>query len=158
VYGSEVAIRVDPPKEMIMSIHIARLFKFAAVAAFAGTALMQGAVQGKFHLPFEARWGSTVLEPGDYSIDAAIPSLGVTEFRVIDSHGKGVFELPSYMESHRYSDQSWLKLTNVDGQYVVKEYSSGSFGRTYTFSVPKSAAQRQLSTKSTENIVALMVR
>ena len=142
----------------MLNVHVSRLLKFAAIAAVAGTTLMQGAEQGKFHLPFEARWGQAVLEPGDYSINTPEPSLGVTQFRVIDSKGKSLFELRSDMENQKSAERSWLKLNNVNGEYVVREYSSGSSGRTYTFPVPR-ATQRQISAaKSTQNSVALMVR
>jgi hypothetical protein len=155
---STAGVENGPSKEMIMSIHLASLTKFAAIAVLAGATSMQGAQQGTFHLPMEAHWGSALLQPGDYRIE--LPTVGtqvITQFLIVDSNGKGVFEVPTYAEQKSVSDRSWLTLTNVDGEYVVSEYSSGSSGKRYAFPVPN-ALRRHLTTKSAENTLALMVR
>ncbi|MBV8812593.1 MAG: hypothetical protein JO033_28300 [Acidobacteriaceae bacterium] len=57
-----------------MSVSMGRIVKFAALAAFVGAGLMQGAEQATFHLPFTAHWGHAVLEPGDYKLSLPAPS------------------------------------------------------------------------------------
>ena len=138
-----------------MSIQISGLAKLAAVALFAGSALMQGAPQGKFHLPVRAYWGQAVLEPGDYFISAPSAWLGQVEFTV-SSADKSVYELPVHAELRPYSDSSTLELTNINGQFVVTEFSSGAAGKKYAFGVPK--AVRKVTMSSSGDKLALMVR
>ena len=139
-----------------MNIQMLRTSKFAAIALFAGAAIMQGAEHGNFHLPFEARWGQTVLQPGDYVVIGPEPALD-RQLLTVATRGKTVFELPMLAEDTRYSDASYLKLLNINGEYVVTEFRSGATGKTFKFHVPKSA-KRELTTGSGENGVTLMVR
>jgi hypothetical protein len=43
------------------------LFVFLAAGLSPRLAAAQPSVEGKFTLPFEARWGNALLQPGDYS-------------------------------------------------------------------------------------------
>ena len=140
-----------------MSFQISGLVKLAAVALFASSALMQGAPQGTFHLPVRAYWGQAVLEPGDYSISAPVSWLGQVEFTVTStSADKSVFALPVTAGLQPFSDSSTLELSNINGQFVVTEFSSGAAGRKYTFGVPK--AVRKVTMTSSGDKLALMVR
>jgi hypothetical protein len=58
-----------------MKLHITREMLFAtallAVYLFAGTANAQVALQGRFSLPYQARWGQAMLPAGDYLLSIA---------------------------------------------------------------------------------------
>jgi hypothetical protein len=138
-----------------VSIETSRFAKVAALALFAGSALLQGAEQGTFHLPFQARWGEAILEPGDYKMTMPASPVGNSTFAVT-TVGKTVFELPATVEYAQFSDCSKLTLTNVNGQYVVTEVSFGSAGKTYGFHVPKS--MRKLAPVTSADKLALEIR
>lgn len=127
-----------------MCISIGRVCSWAAVAVLASTGLMQGGALDTFHLSTEAHWGSAVLPPGDYTIVLPSPSPDQTKLR-INGGGKTVFELPVVISVQKDSDSNRLKLVNVDGEYFIREFSSGATGETYTFAVPK-PNQRRLTT------------
>lgn len=139
-----------------MIIQTSGLVKLAAIALLAGSALAQGAEQGKFHLPFQARWGRTILEPGDYTVKWPGPTVGDWPVRLESAAGKTIYILPMYGELTPYSDSSKLILTNVDGQYVVTKLSLGAAGKTYGFPTPKSS--RKLTTITSADKLALDIR
>jgi hypothetical protein len=138
-----------------MTIQTSGFVKLAAIVLFAGSALMQGAEQGSFHLPFQARWGETVLEPGDYTVKWPAPTIGDWPVRVTAAAGKTVYELPLYGELMPYSDSNKLILTNVNGEYVVTKLSLGAAGKAYGFPKPKST--RKLTSASGDKL-ALDIR
>ena len=138
-----------------MTIQTSGFAKLAAIALFAGATLVQGAEQGTFHLPFQARWGQAVLAPGDYSLRWPTPSAGNWQVRVITAEGKTVYELPMYSELTSYSDSNTLTLTNVNGQYVATKLSIGAAGKNYGFAVPKS--MRRLSSAISADKLALAI-
>lgn len=115
-----------------------RVLTFIAFAVFTGSALMQGAGQGKFHLATEAHWGNSVLPAGDYEITLPNPALRQPQLR-IDGAGKVLLQLPLVTDAQPISANSYLKLSNIGGEYFVTELSSGASGKSYTFSVPKSS-------------------
>ena len=136
-----------------MTLPISRISKFAAIAIFATSTLMQAAQQASFHLPVEAHWGNSVLAPGDYNIVVQLPSFGTTELK-LEHEGKAVFELPLTTDVQRDSDANYLKLENINGQYFVTEFSSGQMGEKFNFSLPRSI--RHARTASTpENSVVI---
>jgi len=55
----------------IRNFNLVKVVLFAVLAAglSIGTASAQNVIQGKFTLPFEARWGADVLLPGDYTFE-----------------------------------------------------------------------------------------
>src|SRR5271165_6514873 len=66
-----------------MSYFVNRIFSFAFLTVLiAGTAATASAQQASFHLPFEAKWGSLVLPPGDYKVHLPEPALGTREVLV----------------------------------------------------------------------------
>jgi hypothetical protein len=124
-----------------MSISIGRIINFAALAAFVGTGLMQGAQQATFHLPVTAHWGKAVLEPGDYKMMLPAPSAGQREF-LVQGPRQTVLELPLVTDVQNISSSSHLKLYEVNGDYFIRELSFGPEGKTFTFSVPKTSHRR----------------
>lgn len=100
------------------------------------------AQQGKFNLPFEAHWGTAVLSPGTYKLSgpSATSPIGVL---YVSGNGKTQMAVPANA-AIRYdnSDRSYLRLVNIGGVYVVREYVSGSTGKDYTFGIPKTLRLR----------------
>jgi hypothetical protein len=141
---------------MFMRISIAHIFTWTAVAAFAGVASMQAAQQGRFHLPTEAHWGRTVLQPGDYTINLPIASTGELMLRV-QGEGKNVFELPRLTNREEYSNSNYLTLQKIDGEYFVTSFRSGASGKTYDFFAPK-PKHRELMSRDGEAGLALAVK
>ncbi len=132
-----------------------RLFSFAAVAALAGAGIMQGAQQGTFHLSNPAYWGQALLQPGDYKILLPDPSLEQRQLRVVGAD-RTVFELPLTTYYGDLSSRSYLKLSEIDGNYFVREFTSGNTGKKFTFSVPKSARHLE-TTKRSDSAVNVAV-
>ena len=139
-----------------MSISKVHKFTLAAIAAVACAGVMQAEEQGTFHLPVEARWGQVVLQPGDYTIIQPSASPDTTPLRLV-GHGKMVFELPLVTEYRDYSESSYLKLAQVDGQYFVSKFESGVTSKTFTFPTPK-ATQRQVASRTVEQGLVLAVK
>jgi hypothetical protein len=139
-----------------MSVSRLQTLGLTALAAFACTGVMQAAEQGTFHLPMEAHWGQTVLEPGDYTIIQPTVSFDSMPLRVVGGE-KSVFEPSHLAEFRQYSDSSYLKLTTVDGEYFVTEFSSGATGKTFRFDIPKSV-RRHLATRRVDGTLALAVK
>lgn len=138
-----------------MSMSITRVTTFAALAAFACTGLMQAEEHASFHLPITAHWGSVVLEPGDYRIAFPDASMGERTFRVEHTGGKTVRELPLVISPQQNSDRSSLRLQEIDGDYFIREFSSGPTGKSFLFPVPKTNHRQQavavVNTIATEN-------
>jgi hypothetical protein len=141
-------------RKLFMSFS-SRLFSFAAIAALAGAGLMQGAQQGTFHLSTAAYWGQALLQPGDYRILLPDPSLEQVQLRIVGPE-RTVFALPltTYYEDNESS--SYLKLSQIDGNYFIREFTSGYSGKKFTFSVPKRSRHLD-TTKSTDNSVNIAV-
>ncbi len=134
-----------------MSVSMGRMVKFAALAAFVGAGLMQGAEQATFHLPFTAHWGQAVLEPGDYKMLLPAPSALRMELLVTGPH-KTVFELPLITDVQHISNSSHLTLWKLDGDYFVRELSFGPSGKTFTFSVPKTSHRVEVSKREISSL------
>lgn len=140
-----------------MRISSTHTISLAALLAFAGTATMQAAEQAKFHLTAPAHWGQAVLQPGDYRVLLPSLSLGQMGLR-IEGAGQTFYTFPLTTDkSENYSDYSYLKLSDVNGTYFVRELSSGVSGRTFIFPVPKEVRHQQMA-KRRDSTLALAVK
>lgn len=112
------------------------------------------AQQGKFSLPVEAHWGNAVLEPGDYRILGPAPtsSIGVI---YIYGGGKAQMALPAVSDTQKLSGHSYLRLINVGGTYVIREFSSGYTGHSYLFGIPKTLRLR-MTPQADHDVAGLM--
>lgn len=99
------------------------------------------AQQGKFTLPVEAHWGNAVLEPGDYRISGPAPTSTIGVIYIYGG-GKAQMALPAVSDTQKLSGHSYLRLINVGGTYVVREFNSGYTGHSYTFGIPKTLRLR----------------
>lgn len=94
-----------------------------------------GAATLKVNLPIEARWGSAILPPGDYTVDY---SEGTAEMRVSGA-GKTVTVLVVSRSPIRPDAPSAFRLVDVDGTPTISSFQSAASGKTYYFYVKKSA-------------------
>jgi hypothetical protein len=100
--------------------------------------------QANFHLPFDAHWGTLTLTPGDYRIALPEAAAPVAVFYVKGQSAQGL-ELAGRFDFGEAGGKSYLKLVNVNGEYFVREYVSGTSGKTFTFLVPKATHRQQIS-------------
>ncbi len=123
--------------------------------AFSMIALPLSAQQGRFNLPFEAHWGSAVLPPGEYRLSGPSSTSSMNGVMYIYGDGKAQMVVPFTANPQPDSNRSFLRLMNVDGTYVVREFSSGAAGRSYLFGIPKTLQLRM--TPAQEHQVATSV-
>ena len=117
-------------KRLALSLALVTLLGLTAAGASAQTV-----TKVAFTLPAPAYWNSTLLQPGDYSLslDRSIAGLELVYLR-----GEGVtavFFTPA--GSNESSGHSCLRLADVNGTYVIREFDEGPLGRSYRFGVPK---------------------
>ncbi len=117
--------------------------KYAAHAALfalacAGAALPAQAAkyEATFTLPFEAQWGKTHLQPGEYKV------MVDTAFNIPVFHLTGNGQTAAIMGSTiEYTSltglHSQLALTDVNGTPVVTKLTVPSSGKIFWFAVPK---------------------
>lgn len=125
-----------------MKTNLKRTLTIAGLAmAISLIASPLNAQQGRFNLPVEAHWGRAVLQPGAYRLSgpSATSVIGVL---YIYGNGKTQMAVPAMTEIGNASDHSYLKLVNVGGAYVVREFVSGTTGKSYTFGIPKTLRLR----------------
>ena len=115
--------------------------RLVTVSAFA-VALSLGASHANaqkatFHLPFEVRWGGTVLQPGNYTLSAP-DSLSASRIFYLRGDTRTQMAIPQIVGTDAASSRrSYLKLVNVDGTYYVREYVSGAMGTALKFAIPR---------------------
>jgi hypothetical protein len=100
------------------------------------SASMAKAEEVTFSLPFEARWGNAVLEPGDYKMSVPSSSSGIQVF-TLTGNGKTLMFPSGGISYGTPTERSYLELVNRGGMYNVQEFSSGSTGRSFRFPVFK---------------------
>jgi hypothetical protein len=121
----------------------------------AATANAQSA---SFKLPVEARWGTTVLEPGDYKVH--FPTAADT-FRVVRISGEQKtfnFVVPVTTYERNNSGSGRLTLVDVNGQYRVRSISEVSGDRTFSFPLPKAPESAIASTHQNQAKIAVQIK
>jgi len=113
---------------------LAIVFVAAAVPANA-----QQVYRATFTLPFEARWGNTVVEPGQYTITVE-EALGQKLIRLHGDEDIAVFA--GISSSEPYGDHGKLVFVNVDGLYTLKAFNASAIGQVFTFPVHKAKGER----------------
>lgn len=95
------------------------------------------ALKGTFTLPYEARWGAAVLPPGDYtlSLPAAYTNIPVM---YVSNQSKTVYIGMGSGRSKAESQQSYLRVEDVGGMHVVRQFNSAITGELISFPVSKS--------------------
>lgn len=126
--------------------------------SFAATASHANARPGTFTLPFEAHWGTAVLEPGEYTI-CARPGMSWPQIIEISGHGKTVSTFAAMETPQEHSASASLRVLNVGERHFIQQFSSGPDGKSFTFLVPK-AVEKELAAKDQpkETLVAVAKR
>jgi hypothetical protein len=126
----------------VKSVSMKQLYKFAMVALAlclsAGLGKAQNAYQGKFTLPFEARWQNAVLPAGDYTISLRSAIVPYTMF--VRGGGKSVMILGVSGNEKSISEKSALTLIKVGDRYVVRSLEAGQIGLDIDYSTGASHA------------------
>jgi hypothetical protein len=125
-------------RRLLMNLQSKLRFALLAVAiALAPAAISANAQQlykGTFTIPFETKWGNTMMEPGQYTITVE-QALGQKLVRV---HGPGelaMFGTPSGIDPVGGNGQ--LTFVSINGLYTLKTFSAGATGQSFIFPVPK---------------------
>ena len=116
------------------------------LVAAAVPANAQQIYKATFTLPFEAQWGKTVIEPGQYTITVE-DALGQKLIRVngAENGEMAMFVTPSSPEPS--GDNGKLVFVNVNGLYTLKAFDAAAIGQSFIFPVHKAKGERaQLTT------------
>ena len=114
------------------------LFGLLAAGLSPRLATAQASVEGKFTLPFEARWGNALLQPGDYSF--SIQSTDLPARVVIRREPRGgqiAMVLARGWDSSSSSDQSALTVAHRGGKVSISSLYLGKLGLTFYYSIPQ---------------------
>jgi len=101
-------------------------------AAFAGTASAQN-YRGTFKLPFEARFGPVVLEPGSYSVSTLDGAKGI---RITGDKTNATILAAGY-DLKPATENAKLILVESNGTYALESFESGLMGKEIHFLVDK---------------------
>jgi hypothetical protein len=109
------------------------------LVAAAVPANAQQLYRATFTLPFEAQWGNTVVEPGEYTITVE-EALGQKLIRLHGSEDLAIFA--GISNSEPYGDNGKLVFVNVNGLYTLKAFSAAAIGQAFVFPVHKAKGER----------------
>ncbi|HLK20000.1 MAG TPA: hypothetical protein VKT81_13650 [Bryobacteraceae bacterium] len=116
------------------------------LVASAVPANAQQVYKATFTLPFEAQWGSTVIEPGEYTISVE-DAPGQQLVRLRGSADLAVF--PGLTNWEPYGEKAKLVFVNINGLYTLRSFEASEIGKSFTFPIHKSKGERaQLTTVS----------
>jgi hypothetical protein len=121
-----------------------------ALAAFAlgmttTKASAQPVLKGSFELPGAVYFGDSLLQPGHYSISMSTEVRHLASVQKIHVSGEGVSK--SFLAVSKPTPESGrncLKITGIDGTYVVSSFDTGVLGRSYAFGMTKSVRNKML--------------
>src|ERR1700761_7046873 len=106
---------------------------FAAMLATAALPASAQSYKAKFTLDTPAQWGSAMLAPGDYTVEAGGQPHSQMLF-VRGSNGAAAIVTAMYIESQEIGgSHGQLELTSVNGTNVVTKLSASLAGKVYTF-------------------------
>jgi hypothetical protein len=123
----------------------------AALLAATVAVAQSPSYRGTFTLPVEARFGTTVLEPGNYTVSALGNASGIR----ITGDTKSVSILSAGYDVTREGDKSKITLVSTDDGYALRSFESESMGRAMRFVVAKGKHAERASAKQTTIEVGL---
>lgn len=128
-----------------------------AVALFvaAAPAGAQQLYKATFDLPFEAQWGKTVLEQGQYTL-VLEQALGQKIIRLHGATELAILAGPSTPEP--LGDNGKLTFVNVNGVYLLKKFDAGFLGQSYIFPTYKPKEDRAALDKEAPTTVVVGTR
>lgn len=109
----------------------------------AGGASAQTVTRATFTLPVQAYWNDIMLQPGAYTLLLDRTSSGVELLNIRGENTAKTFFTPA--GSRESAGRSCLKLEDISGTYVIREFDEGPIGRSYKFDVPKKVRNLTLS-------------
>jgi hypothetical protein len=126
------------------SVIVVKRLALAAVvvASFAGTANAQ-IVEGKFTLPFEARWGSAVLPAGQYTLRMDRP-YGPTRVTSLTGTHVGYVMALGVEDARKGQPTALLVTRNEDGR-VIRSFTWSEGGKTFVYKPLTKAERAQIA-------------
>lgn len=125
----------------------------AALVVSSVRADAQQLYKAAFNLPFEAQWGSVVLEPGQYTITVEQTLSG---HKVIRLHGQGEQAILAGPSSPApVGDHGRLTFVTVNGVYSLKKFEADAIGQSFIFPVLKTKGQKSARTGDTPEATAV---
>ena len=112
---------------------------------------------GKFNLPFEAKWGRAVLQPGEYKIFLPLPTSAVQMINVT-GNGKTQYVMTATVDGQRPYGPSLLRLVKVGDAYFVKEFESGAQGKLFSFVTPRAPQETPVETEAGSQTTTVSVQ
>jgi hypothetical protein len=114
----------------------------------------QQGLNGTFELPEATYWGSTLLQPGRYTISMTTEAHAISRVPIIHLSGDGVnAAFLSIATPAHESGRNYLNVANIGGTYVIRAFDSGMLGESFSFGVTKSVKNKALRA-STEPAMA----
>jgi hypothetical protein len=120
------------------SWRLVKLLVLALLTACFGASLANAqAARAKFTLPFEARWGQSILPPGNYSFTLDTTAVSGRIF-LLNAEGKAVFVPNNTATSTgKRSEHSELIITRRGAKATVRALHLGDRGVTLYYVPPK---------------------
>lgn len=142
-------------KHFALSLTLAGLVALTTVGASAETI-----TKGSFDLPAQAYWNDILLQPGAYHLSVDRNNSGHNAVLLRGQGMSAIFMIPAGSETS--SGRSFLRLDDLNGTLVIREFDAGAVGRAYRFGVSKKAREMTLrggvAQPVTERYVAVAAR
>jgi hypothetical protein len=136
---------VNLHKRFALTLALVALLGMTAVGASAATI-----TKATFTLPVAAYWNNTLLQPGAYTLSLDRSIMGVELIYLRGEDISATFFTPA--GSGQSSGHSCLRVDNVNGTYVIREFDEGPLGRSYRFGMPKAIRELTLRGAATQPI------
>lgn len=129
-------------KNMTISFALAAL----ALGMTTTKASAQTVLRGSFELPEAAYFGDTLLEPGQYTIWMSTEARDLARTSAIHVSGAGVTKtFLAISKPTPESGRNCLKISPIDGTYVVSAFDTGVLGKSFSFGITKNVRTKMLS-------------
>jgi len=124
------------------SFNVVKVLHPAVLAGGLSASLASAQVQGKFTLPFEARWGQATLPPGEYSFN--LDTARVANIALVRQGQRTVALImaDSQTEQHEVTGSSALVAVRSGGKYRIRALRLAEAGVVLEYMPPK--AERQI--------------
>jgi len=136
---------VNLHKRFALTLALVTLLGLTAAGASAATI-----TKATFTLPAQAYWNSILLQPGEYTLSLDHSVSGIELVYLRGDSTNAMFMAPAGAEQS--SGHSCLRLYDVNGTYVVREFDEGPLGRSYRFGVSKSVRNLTLRGSATQPV------
>jgi len=126
--------------KLVRKIAFALFITLSSMAFSTGLAQAQS-LAGKFTLPTEVHWKSTVLPAGNYEF--SVQTNGAATMLVVRSADTrhSVMLLPGSVSETAMNNSDSLQLTRQGGEMFVTSFEMGSLGVVFHYPVPAGAAE-----------------